>query len=150
MTDKPLPLAANAFGTGDASYQAAGEISGLTKLCSDFYDYMDEIPEAQRIRRMHPKNLDESKTKLAYFLAGWLGGPRLYNEHYGAINIPDFHKHLPIHESERDAWLRCMELAIADQQYSESFGEYLLQQLRFPAERIRQVSVDYHAGRPSL
>ncbi|MGB1586845.1 MAG: group II truncated hemoglobin [Thermoplasmatota archaeon] len=141
MTGLPI---AHPFGTGDASYRAAGKIEGLMKLASDFYDYMDQVPDAAVIRKMHPSDIDDTKKRLAYFLAGWLGGPRLYDQSYGPINIPDFHKHLPIREAERDAWLLCMNKAIDDQDYDESFKHYLLEQLRFPAERIRQVSESYH------
>ncbi len=71
------------FGTGDASYQAAGGIDGLRRLVDDFYRLMDELPEAADLRRMHPKNLEQSRDKLACFLSGWLGGPRLFSEKYG-------------------------------------------------------------------
>ncbi|HEX7763167.1 MAG TPA: globin, partial [Cellvibrio sp.] len=60
----------------------------------------------------------------------------LYHEKYGSINIPRDHAHLPIGEAERDAWLLCMERAIAKQNYSPEFSTYLLAQLRIPAERI--------------
>lgn len=64
-----------AFGTGDASYQAAGGIDGLRRLVDDFYRLMDERPEAALIRRMHPQDLSMARDKLACFLSGWLGGP---------------------------------------------------------------------------
>lgn len=128
------------YGIGDASYKAAGGLEGLTRLVDDFYDNMAAFPDAQDIRRMHPEDLTESRRKLAYFLSGWLGGPKIFTEHYGPIRIPHFHKHLPIGEAERDAWLYCMKEAIAVQPYAESFKEYLLVQLRVPAERVRQMA----------
>src|SRR3546814_4692644 len=82
---------------------------------------MDSFPEARVIRDMHQKDIDEIRRKLTYFLCGWLGGPRLYAEHYGGISIPGFHQPLPIGESERDAWLLCMEHAIAKQPYDDAF-----------------------------
>jgi hemoglobin len=69
-----------------------------------------------------------------------MGGPKLYHEKYGGINIPRDHAHLTVGEAERDAWLLCMEKAIALQDYSPVFGEYLLTQLRIPAERIFAVA----------
>jgi hemoglobin len=41
---------------------------------------MNELPEAGVIRKMHPDNLEVSVDKLARFLCGWLGGPKLYND----------------------------------------------------------------------
>ncbi len=68
-----------------------------------------------------------------------MGGPPLYQEKYGSISIPSAHRHLAIGSEQRDAWLLCMERAISEQPYSADFSEYLLQQLRIPAERIREV-----------
>ncbi|MCG2635221.1 MAG: group II truncated hemoglobin [Gammaproteobacteria bacterium] len=126
------------YGVGSNSYQAAGELAGITRLVDAFYDNMERLPEAARIRAMHPQDLSESRKKLTYFLSGWLGGPRLYRQNYGAITIPGFHRHLEIGVAERDAWLLCMEQAIAAQPYAAPFAEYLLAQLTIPADRVVQ------------
>lgn len=129
--------APTAYGAGDASYRAAGGRDGLTRLVDAFYRIMETLPEAQRIRNMHPRDLAESRDKLTRFLCGWLNGPKLYSEKYGAIKLPVAHEHLRIGADERDAWLRCMELALAEQDYAPDFKHYLLRELNVPAERIR-------------
>ncbi|MCC6141481.1 MAG: group II truncated hemoglobin [Nitrospira sp.] len=121
-------------------YQAAGGLEGLTKLVDEFYAQMDTLPEAQTIRNMHPKDLSTSRKKLTYFLSGWLSGPALFQQHYGPINIPGVHKRFPIGYEERDAWLLCMQRALAAQPYSDELKNYLLTSLSIPAERIRQVN----------
>lgn len=130
----------NIYGVGESSYLAAGQQAGITKLVDSFYENMDTFPEAKIIRNMHPKDLSESRQKLTYFLCGWLGGPRLFSEHYGSISIPGFHKHFAIGEVERDAWLLCMEQAIISQPYEETFKTYLYKQICIPAERVRAAS----------
>lgn len=125
------------YGIGDASYQAAGQLEGITALVNAFYDFMDSLPEANDIRHMHRDNLDESRLKLAYFLSGWLGGPKRYSEHFGTINIPKAHRHLAIGKKEADAWITCMQRAVELQPYSDDFKQYLIEQLKVPAERIR-------------
>ncbi len=121
-------------------YQAAGGLDGLTKLVNEFYVNMDTLPEAKTIRSMHPKDLSEARKKLTYFLSGWLGGPMLFQQHYGPINIPGAHKRFPIGYEERDAWLLCMQRALAVQPFSTELKDYLLRTLSIPAERIRQVN----------
>lgn len=128
------------YGVGDNSYKMAGELPGITALVNDFYRNMDVLSHSKTIRDMHPNDLSASGKKLAYFLSGWLGGPKLYSQHYGTINIPLAHKHLPIGTDESEAWLFCMHMAVEKQPYAASFKVYLLQQLRVPAERIRAVS----------
>jgi hemoglobin len=132
------------YGVGDASYQAAGGIEGLRRLVDDFYRLMDELPEAARLRRMHPADLAPARDKLACFLSGWLGGPKLYSEKYGALSIPSFHAQWPIDEAGSAAWLNCMTQAIALQDYSPEFAEYLLAQLRVPAQRVVEASRNRH------
>ena len=121
-------------------YRAAGELAGITSLVDAFYANMDTFPEARVIRTMHPEDLTESRKKLTYFLCGVLGGPRLFIEHYGGINLPDFHRQFPIGPDERNAWMLCIQHAIAVQPYEVSFKEYLLARLWIPAERIRMVN----------
>ena len=134
MTSTPL------YGFSDTSYQAAGAEAGIRQLVDDFYRFMEELPEAASIRAMHKADLTSSRDKLTLFLCGWMGGPMLYHDKYGGINIPRDHAHLPIGAAERDAWLLCMERALTLQPYSAEFAQYLLTQLRIPAERIVAVS----------
>lgn len=134
------------YGVGDASYQSAGGIEGLRRLVADFYRLMDELPEARALRQLHGESLTLASDKLACFLSGWLGGPRLFSERYGSIAIPAFHAQWPISEQLSQNWLDCMAQAIALQPYAPEFAEYLLAQLRVPAQRIVQASRNRHAS----
>lgn len=127
------------YGQGDASYRAAGELEGLTRLVDAFYGYMETLPEAKDLLAMHSDDLALSRKKLAFFLSGWLGGPKRYSETFGSIRIPLAHRHLPVGQTEHDLWLLCMEKAIAEQPYEEDFKSYLLEQLKVPAGRVKQV-----------
>ena len=126
--------------TQTTPYQAAGELVGITRLVDEFYVNMDTLPEAEIIRNMHPHDLTESRKKLTYFLCGWLGGPKLFQQHYGPISIPGFHKQFPIGYQERDAWLLCMQRALAVQPFGNELKDYLLAALSIPAERVREVN----------
>lgn len=129
MTDRP-------YGDGDGTFRAAGGVEGIQRLVEDFYDVMSTRDYARVIRDMHPNDLTISIDKLARFLCGWMGGPRRYKDKYGGIAIPPAHKHLPIHDSERNAWLNCMQEALDRQPYPQSFKDYLIEQLAVPAGRI--------------
>ena len=125
------------YGQGEASFNAAGGFEGIKQLVDAFYDAMETRPQAQHIRDIHSPNLDESRDKLTRFLAGWLGGPKLFSEKYGPIRIPVAHRHLDIGPAERDAWLACMQVAVNEQPYPQDFRDYLMAQLYVPAERSR-------------
>jgi hemoglobin len=130
-TEKP-------YGTSDASFQAAGGVDGLRNLVDNFFDRMGSDERFATIHAMHPEDKKMSRDKLARFLCGWLGGPRLYNEKYGAIGIPRVHAHLPIGTAERDQWLTCMAESVAEQPFVPEFRQYLMEQLYVPAEAVRR------------
>ncbi len=127
-----------AYGTGDASYRAAGGETGLRKLVDTFFDRMTSDQRFATIYAMHPEDIDVSRDKLARFLCGWLGGPSLFNEKYGPISIPRDHSHLAIGVGERDQWLTCMAESVAEQPFVEDFRIYLMEQLFVPAEGVRR------------
>lgn len=125
------------YGHDDASYQAAGGLEGITRLVDRFYDLMDSLPEAKTLRAMHSRDLTDSRQKLVYFLSGWLGGPKLFAEHFGPISLPVAHSHLPVNQETRDSWLLCMDLALQQLDYHGEFREYLMKKFAVPAESIR-------------
>lgn len=92
-------------------YQILGE-DGIKALSQTFYDVMDELPQAENIRKMHAENMDMIKQKLAEWLTEWMGGPSHYSEKYGSLCLTDSHKPYPIGSAEQDQWLECMTEAL--------------------------------------
>ena len=127
-----------------------GGIEGLRALSNCFYDIMAEIPEARRIRDMHPKNLEPTRENLTLFLCGWLGGPPLYLEKFGSMNLTDIHAHLDINKNDRDMWISCMEQALDKQGIEEGLKSYLLERLQVPAEKIRATCQERRQGLPQF
>lgn len=93
-------------------YELLGGEEGIRRLANAFYDAMDELPQAERIRHMHAAALDDIKQKLFEYLSGWLGGPQLYAEKHGSVCLTGPHKPYAIGPDERDQWLLCMDTAL--------------------------------------
>lgn len=76
-------------------FELLGGAQGVRRLVERFYQLMDTLPEAARIRALHPADLAGSTDKLYKFLSGWLGGPALYVQEFGhpmlraAFTFPD-------------------------------------------------------------
>ncbi len=121
----------------DNQYQMAGGEAGCMKLARDFYDLMESLPEARRILFMHPTDLTVSREKLGRFLAGYMNGPKLYEEKYGPLALAPAHSHLAIGTSEKEAWLLCMKKALEMQDWQQEFKDFLLMRLQIPAENCR-------------
>jgi len=98
--------------TPKTPYELLGGAEGLRTLVERFYQLMDTLPEAARIRALHPADLRGSTDKLYKFLSGWLGGPPLYMEEFGHPMLRARHLPFPIEAADRDAWLLCMKRAL--------------------------------------
>lgn len=126
------------YGQDDASFIAAGGEAGIRALVDAFFDRMGSDARFATIYTMHPDDIETSRDKLARFLCGWLGGPKLFQEKYGSISIPRAHQHLPVTAAERDQWLTCMQESVDEQPFAADFKRYLMEQLYVPAEGVRR------------
>lgn len=54
-------------------FHLLGGVEGVRVLANRLYDIMEELPEADKIRGMHPANMEETRENLTLFLCGWLG-----------------------------------------------------------------------------
>ena len=134
------------YGKDDASYLAAGQEEGIRRLVGNFFDRMEADSRFKTIFELHPDDNEMSRDKLARFLCGWLGGPKLYNEKYGSISIPRDHEHLPIGYDEKGQWLTCMKESIDEQPFVDDFKQYLIDALHVPAEGVRKRRANLDAG----
>ncbi len=98
----------------NSHYQRIGGEAGVRRLVHRFYELMDELPEAHRIRKMHHISLKNSEDKLFMFLSGWMGGPQLYVEKFGHPRLRMRHLPFSIGDEERDQWMMCMTQALQE------------------------------------
>lgn len=120
-------------------YQLLGGTEPVRRLVDRFYDLMDSEAEYQCIRRLHPPDLAESRDKLYMFLCGWLGGPNLYVERFGHPRLRARHLPFPIGIAERDAWIACMNRALAECAVEQDLRRRLIQALFQTADFMRNV-----------
>jgi hemoglobin len=89
----------------------------VLELAARFYDHMDlHEPALARLHRLDPAGRvhPESRERFGLFLIGWLGGPQEYVQRHGHPRLRMRHGAVPIGETERDAWMRCMRAAMDD------------------------------------
>lgn len=95
-------------------YQRIGGEEKVRALVTRFYQFMDELPEAYGIRKLHAADLQTAQGKLFKFLSGWMGGPQLFVEQYGHPMLRRRHLPFVISDSERDQWMLCMNQALSE------------------------------------
>jgi hemoglobin len=93
-------------------YELIGGEASVLNLVNRFYFYMDTLPEAKEVRKIHAKNLTVAKDKLFKFLSGWLGGPDLFIQEFGHPMLRRRHFSFVIGQTEKDQWMICMNKAM--------------------------------------
>lgn len=95
-------------------YDLVGGEAGLTHLVETFYDIVEFEPEGEVLHVLHLNGhgVAHSRVEQLNFLSGFLGGPQLYVEKHGHSDVREMHAHVTINAEARDAWLRCMGIAI--------------------------------------
>jgi hemoglobin len=96
-------------------YQMLGGEAAVERLVKEFYDIVESDPAGASLLAMHNRGhgLAHARQAQFEFLSGFLGGPQLYLERYRHSNVKRMHAHLAIGTVERDAWLTCMNKALA-------------------------------------
>jgi hemoglobin len=118
-------------------YDLLGGETAVRALVDRFYDLMDSLPQAAAVRALHPADLAGSRAKLFKFLSGWLGGPALYVQEFGHPMLRARHLPFPIGDAERDAWMRCMTQALAEQVADPMLREHLTGAFLRTADHMR-------------
>ncbi|MFD1811134.1 globin [Rhodococcus gannanensis] len=91
-------------------YDAIGGAETFRKLTSRFYE---EVAKDEIVRPLYPEeDLGPAERRMRMFLEQYWGGPRTYSEERGHPRLRMRHNPFRIGPLERDAWLRCMHIAI--------------------------------------
>ena len=110
-------------------YDDVGGEPKLRELVKRFYVLMDTLPEAKACRDSHPPDLSGAEEKLFEYLSGWLGGPPLFTDKYGAPMLRRRHLTAPIGASEAEEWLLCFRQAWAEVIPEERLATAILPQI---------------------
>ncbi len=138
--DNPNPYAALKPVTqimSNPHFETIGGEAQIIKLVDRFYHYMDTLPEASQIRAMHEPDLSHTRQVLVKFLTEWLGGPKVYSAERGHPRLRQKHLHFSIGETERDAWMLCMQHAMEDVVTDATLRQQLQQAFFKTADFIR-------------
>ncbi|MCC2607116.1 group II truncated hemoglobin [Planctobacterium marinum] len=117
-----------------SAYQAIGGEQGTRQLANRFYDIMESDPVAAELLALHPKPMDKLRQKFFEYLAGWLGGPPLYESQYGHPRLRARHLPFAVTEQMIEQWLYCFNKAlnevVSDGQVREAIRQPITQLAR--------------------
>jgi len=92
-------------------YEQVGGAKTFEALTARFYA---EVAEDELLKPMYPEeDLGPAERRLRMFLEQYWGGPHTYSDERGHPRLRMRHVPYVIGPLERDAWLRCMTIAVA-------------------------------------
>jgi len=142
---EPAPAAEDVF-AGRTPYQVIGGEAGVKALTNRFYDLMDSLPAAARLRAMHADDLQPMRDALFEFLSGAFGGPALYQARPNAKCMFSAHAPFRIGEAERNQWMLCMRGALESLALDKAVADTFEAEFLKMAEALRRASAARHAG----
>jgi hemoglobin len=112
-------------------YAEVGGAPVFEKLVRRFYE---QVAEDEVLRPIYPEeDLGPAEERLRMFLEQYWGGPRTYSEQRGHPRLRMRHMPFTIGPIERDAWLRCMRVAVDDAGLDDAHRDQLWQYLTYAA-----------------
>lgn len=119
-------------------YRKLGGATGVRALADRFYRLMETLPEAAKVRELHPEDLRESREQLFAFLSGWLGGPSLHGRRCcGEPRLRAQHLPFGIDEDERGQWILCMDRALAELHIDEHLRNLIAEAFQRMADHLQ-------------
>jgi hemoglobin len=102
-------------GPDSTPYEEIGGEAPVIALAERFYDHMEAHESA--LAKLHRLDANgrihrDVRDAFALFLVQWLGGPETYSEQRGHPRLRMRHARVPVDTAMRDAWLRCMQVAM--------------------------------------
>lgn len=92
-------------------YDAVGGATTFRDLTARFYE---EVAKDEILRPLYPEeDLAPAERRMRMFLEQYWGGPRTYSDERGHPRLRMRHSPFKVGPLERDAWLRCMHIAVA-------------------------------------
>ncbi len=120
-------------------YAEVGGAPVFAKIVSRFYE---QVAEDEVLRPLYPEqDLGPAEQRLRMFLEQYWGGPRTYSEQRGHPRLRMRHAPFRIGPIERDAWLRCMRIAVDEAGLDDEHRAQLWQYIQYAA--MSMVNADF-------
>lgn len=112
-------------------YAEVGGAPVFDKIVARFYE---QVRDDEILRPLYPEeDLGPAEVRLRMFLEQYWGGPRTYSDQRGHPRLRMRHAPFRIGPIERDAWLRCMRIAVDEAALDTPHRTMLWQYMEYAA-----------------
>jgi len=110
------------------------EVGGEKVFRQIVHRFYEQVAEDDVLRPLYPEeDLGPAEDRLRMFLEQYWGGPRTYSDQRGHPRLRMRHNPFKVGPIERDAWLRCMRVAVDEAELDEPHRAQLWQYLEYAA-----------------
>jgi hemoglobin len=121
-------------GTPQNFYEAVGGEVTFHAIVARFYT---EVAKDEVLRPMYPEqDLGPAEERLRLFLMQYWGGPHTYSDQRGHPRLRMRHAPFAVTPIARDAWLRCMRIAVDEAGLAEPERKQLWDYLEMAANSM--------------
>ncbi|MBB5957665.1 hemoglobin [Saccharothrix tamanrassetensis] len=115
-------------------YEAVGGYETFRKIVARFYEQVADDPV---LRPLYPEeDLGPAEERFRLFLMQYWGGPHTYSDQRGHPRLRMRHAPFVIGPIERDAWLRCMRVAVDEADLTPEHRDQLWAYLEMAANSL--------------
>nr|WP_243727453.1 globin [Actinocrispum wychmicini] len=115
-------------------YQAVGGEETFRRIVGRFYA---EVAADEVLRPLYPEqDLGPAEERLRLFLMQYWGGPHTYSDNRGHPRLRMRHAPFQVGPLQRDAWLRCMRIAVDEAGLAEEHRAQLWDYLEMAANSL--------------
>src|SRR5690625_2693611 len=114
-------------------YEAIDGQDSVDKIIELLYSH---IGKHEKLIPIFPDDLDESARKQRLFLTQFFGGPSLYLEERGHPMLKRRHMPFEITFERRNAWLECVDKALAEAKIEEPYRSAIFDRLSLTATHM--------------
>ena len=115
-------------------YEAVGGEETFRRIVGRFYQL---VAQDEVLRPLYPgEDLGPAEDRLRMFLEQYWGGPHTYSAQRGHPRLRMRHAPFRIGPAERDAWLRCMRIAVDEAELDEIYQVVLWDYLQMAANSM--------------
>jgi hemoglobin len=112
-------------------YADVGGAPVFHRIVARFYE---QVREDEVLRPLYPEeDLGPAEDRLRMFLEQYWGGPRTYSDQRGHPRLRMRHMPFKVGPLERDAWLRCMRVAVDEAGLDDAHRDQLWNYLTYAA-----------------
>ncbi len=120
--------------TPETFYDQVGGEATFRRIVARFYE---EVAKDELLRPLYPEeDLSGAEERLRLFLMQYWGGPHTYSEQRGHPRLRMRHAPFKIGLTERDAWLRCMRIAVDEADLEQRHRDELWQYFEMAAHSM--------------